>query len=76
MAKSSICEYGKQIKKQLIDINQSQAWLIDEVKALTGLYFDGFYLHNILTGARKPQKIIAAINEILGLEQVNEQDSA
>lgn len=42
--------------------------LIAEVKNRTGLYFDDSYLHKIMTGKEKNQKVIDAINAILALE--------
>lgn len=66
MSKSCVTEYEKRIKKRLIDIGQPQMWLIEEVKANTGLYFDRSYLHKIMTGKTKTPSIVTAINEILG----------
>lgn len=63
-----ICEFGKAVKKRLIDMEQSQAWLIEQVKEKTGLYFDSSYMHRILTGAAKSQKIVRAICEVLSIE--------
>lgn len=57
--------YGKDIKKRLIDIEQTQTWLIEQVKARTGLYFDDSYLYKIQTGTLSSPKIINAINAIL-----------
>lgn len=74
MPNRCVTEYGKQIKKRLIDIDQSQAWLIEEVKAFTGLYFDRSYLNKIMTGAKRTPSIITAINKILELD--SEQESA
>ena len=37
-------EFGKEISKRLIDIERPQGWLVDQVKAQTGLYFDDSYL--------------------------------
>ena len=45
MAKT--CEFGKEIKKRLVDIEQTQEWLIAEVSKDTGKYFDSGYLHRI-----------------------------
>ena len=59
------CEYGKKIRKRLIDLEKTQNWLIGEVKALTGLSFDCGYLQKILSGKNSPPRIVAAINEIL-----------
>ncbi len=60
--------YGKNIKKRLVDIDQTQNWLIDEVKKRTGLYLDCSYLLKIMTGRASPQTIISAICEILNIQ--------
>lgn len=60
-------EYGKEIKKRLVDLEQPQTWLIGEVKKETGLYFDSPYLARIISGKNKNAKVMAAINKILGI---------
>lgn len=35
---SKLCNFGKEIKKRLVDIDKNQEWLITEVRADTGLY--------------------------------------
>lgn len=69
------CNYGKEIKKRLVDIDCTQAWLINEVKTKTGLFFDNSYLYKIMTGKNTTPKIVAAINEILDLT-TNQSESA
>lgn len=64
-----ICDYGRRIKVRLVEMDREQAWLIDEVKKKTGLYFDTSYLHKILTGAVHTPSICAAINDILSIEE-------
>lgn len=61
-------EYGKKIKKRLIDIDKNQTWLIEQVTEKTGLYMDNGYMQKILTGQRMPPKILEAIDEILDLK--------
>jgi len=65
----NISEYGKTVKMRLIELGKEQNWLIEEVRNRTGLYFDSSYLHKILCGTEKSANIIAAINEIIGIEQ-------
>lgn len=60
--------YGKRIEKKLIDLDKNQEWLIAKVKEKTGLYFDNSYMHKIKTGQLATPKIVAAINEILGVK--------
>lgn len=69
MENSSLTPFGKTIKKQLIDIGQSQAWLIDQVSKRTGLYFDRSYMHKIQTGKLENPKIIQAIRQILNIPE-------
>ena len=60
-------DFGKTIKKKLIDMDKPQTWLIDMVRAKTGLYFDSSYLSKISTGKIATPKIVAAIKEILDI---------
>lgn len=62
-------DFGKAIKIRLIEIEKDQLWLIEQVKEKTGLYFDSSYLWKIQAGVLGTPKIVAAIREILGLEE-------
>ena len=64
-----ITEYGKAIKGKLMDINETQDWLVGQVAAHTGMYFDTSYLHKVMVGKLKSEKILNAINEILQIEE-------
>lgn len=66
---ASTTEFGKTIEKKLIDLERPQNWLIEQVRAQTGLYFDSSYLYKIKTGKLATPKIVRAIREILGLEE-------
>jgi len=61
-------EYGKTIKKRLLDMDRPQKWLIDEVNKETGLYFDRSYLTKIANGAKTSPRIVRAINRLLEIE--------
>lgn len=61
-------EFGKTVKKRLIDLDKNQNWLIGEVKAETGMFIDSSYLQKIMSGDRTPQKMIDAISKILEIE--------
>lgn len=69
-------DFGKEVKKRLIDMDKKQTWLIEEVRARTGLYFDDSYLSKILTGKLSTPGIIHAIREIVGLPDEQDQDTA
>ena len=60
-------EFGKKVKKALIDMDKNQAWLIEQIKAKTGLYFDGSYMHKTLTGKYENSVIVDAICSILNI---------
>lgn len=72
MATAKLTNFGKDIKKRLLDIDQNQNWLIERVKEKTGLYFDSSYMNKILTGAAKTPSITRAICEILEIEVVEQ----
>lgn len=59
--------FGKSVKKRLVDLDQTQAWLADEVTKKTGLYMDSGYMNKLLRGIHKSPKVISAICEILSI---------
>lgn len=65
----STTDFGKEVKKRLVDLEKTQAWLINEVRAKTGLFFDSSYMHKIITGKNATPKIVQAIREILELPE-------
>lgn len=58
-------DYGKWVKKRLIDMDKNQTWLIEQIQAVTGLYCDGGYLSKIFNGKRAAPKIVGTIDELL-----------
>lgn len=62
-------DYGKTIKKRLIDMEKPQKWLIQEVSRVTGLYFDDSYLNKIMTGKIATPSIVRGINQVLSIEE-------
>ena len=67
MEVGNFTSFGKEIKKRLVDLNRNQNWLIGEVAAATGLYFDNSYLYKIMTGKLSTPSITTAIMEILDI---------
>jgi len=61
-------DFGKEVKHRLIDMDRTQAWLIDEIRTRTGKYMDQSYMNKILTGTESGASIIPVIREVLGLE--------
>ena len=68
-------EYGKKIKRALIDIGKNQKWLVAEVRDRTGLYFDHSYLSKIMSGKYRNAGMVRAIDEILGICSSEENDN-
>lgn len=65
----SITNYGKMVKKRLIDLERTQNWLTEEVNKITGLHSDSKYIGKVLRGVRQSQNVKSAINEVLGLRE-------
>ena len=66
---SNITNYGKMVKKKLIDLDRTQNWLTEEVNKITGLRSDSKYIGKVLRGVRNSRNIKSAINEVLGLRE-------
>lgn len=69
MADNNFCCFSKEVKRRLVDIEQSQTWLAQMVSKDTGLKVDDAYLSNILSGRRKSEKIISSIKRVLEMEE-------
>lgn len=61
--------YGKEVKKRLIDMGKTQAWLIEQVKQETGQYCDSSLLYKLNTGKLNVPKIRDAVSRVLGIEE-------
>ena len=57
------------VKTELLRQGKEQKWLEEAVSDKTGLYVDGGYMYKILTGQRNAPKIVAAICEILNIQE-------
>ena len=73
---AQITEFGKEVKKRLIDMDKKQTWLIEQVQERTGLYFDDSYLSKIFNGKLTTPGIIQAIREIMDMTDEQNQDTA
>lgn len=64
--------FGLTVKTKLLGPpTRTQAWLVEEVRAATGLYVDDAYISKILTGQRTAPKIVQAIRDVLELPEQN-----
>ena len=66
---SKFTDFGLCVKTELLRTGKEQKWLEEAVSERTGLYVDGGYMYKILTGQRNAPKIVAAICEILGIQE-------
>jgi hypothetical protein len=57
------------VKTELLRTGREQKWLEEAVSEKTGLYVDSGYMYKILTGQRNAPKIVAAIREILNIQE-------
>lgn len=62
---AQLTEFGKTVRKWLIDNDKSISWLAAEVEKATGLYCDRSYLGKIFGGKRKAANIVSAIERIM-----------
>lgn len=68
MNKSKFSDFGLRVKMQLLQIGKTQKWLEEAISEKTGLFVDSGYLYKVFTGQRNAPKIVAAIREILSIE--------
>lgn len=66
---SKFTDFGLCVKTKLLQIGKEQKWLEEAVSLKTGLYVDCSYMYKILTGQRNAPKIVAAICEILNIQE-------
>lgn len=61
--------FGLAVKTKLLTPPvRTQTWLAEQISDRTGLYVDAPYLSKILTGQRAAPKIVAAIRDILEID--------
>ena len=65
---SKFTDFGLCVKTELLRMGKEQKWLEETVSEKTGLYVDSSYLYKILTGQRNAPKIVAAICELLNIQ--------
>lgn len=61
--------FGLEVKTKLLKLPRTQKWLAEEVNRDTGLKIDGAYVSNILTGAKKSDRVTASIRKILDIAE-------
>ena len=69
---SKFTDFGLCVKTELLRQGKDQKWLEAVVSEKTGLYVDNGYMYKILTGQRNAPKIVAAICEVLNIQDQQE----
>lgn len=70
---SKFTDFGLCVKTELLRQGREQKWLEEAVSEKTGLYVDNGYLYKILTGQRNAPKIVAAICEVLNIQDTQKE---
>lgn len=71
MNESKFTDFGLCVKTKLLQKGKSQKWLEEAITEKTGLYVDGGYMYKILTGQRNAPNIVAAIKEVLEIQETD-----
>lgn len=66
---SKFTDFGLCVKTKLLQMGKEQKWLEEAVTEKTGLFVDNGYMYKILTGQRSAPRIVAAICEILNIQE-------
>lgn len=66
---SKFTDFGLCVKTELLRQGKTQKWLEEAVAEKTGLFVDNGYMYKIFTGERNAPKIVAAICELLNIQQ-------
>lgn len=69
---SKFTDFGLCVKTKLLQMGKEQKWLEEAVSEKTGLFVDNGYMYKILTGQRNAPKIVAAICEMLNIQDKQE----
>ena len=68
--KNAVTPFGITIKTKLLELNRTQNWLIEQVKAMdTSVYVDSSVINKVLTGQIKTGKVVDAIKRVLNIEE-------
>lgn len=67
MLKNKFTPFGASVRAKLLEIGQTQEWLIAQCREKTGMYIDSGLMNRLLTGRRNSARIETAIKEVLGV---------
>lgn len=74
--KNALTPYGIKVNVRLLEMGKKQTWLIEKIQELLpSRYIDSSFINRILTGQTNSPEVIASINEILCIDEVEQADS-
>ena len=74
--KNALTPYGIKVNVRLLEMGKKQTWLIEKIQELLpNRYIDSSFINRILTGQTNSPEVIASINEILCIDEVEQAES-
>ncbi|EXM40938.1 hypothetical protein RASY3_01455 [Ruminococcus albus SY3] len=74
--KNALTPYGIKVNVRLLEMGKKQTWLIEKIQELLpSRYIDSSFINRILTGQTNSPEVIASINEILCIDEVEQAES-
>jgi|GEM_PF-343306 len=66
--KNAVTSFGIAVKTKLLELNKTQNWLIEQVKALDdSIYIDSSVMNKVITGQIKTGKVVNAVKAVLDI---------
>lgn len=74
--KNALTPYGIKVNVRLLEMGKKQTWLIEKIQELLpSRYIDSSFINRVLTGQTNSPEVIASINEILCIDEVEQAES-
>lgn len=74
--KNALTPYGIKVNVRLLEMGKKQTWLIEKIQELLpSRYIDSSFINRVLTGQTNSPEVIASINEILCIDEVEQVES-
>lgn len=76
MLKRAPTAFGIAVKTRLLELGQTQEWLIAACRERTGMYVDSSTMYKLLTGQLNSYRLEAAVRDILNIPSQDQQKPA
>ena len=71
--KKALTSYGITVNVRLMEMGKKQTWLIEQIQELLpSRYIDSSFINRVLTGQTNSPEVVAAINEILNINELEQ----